>query len=100
MLFRPAFMRLKNIENESVRKDKFFEMLFEIIRKITNTFEPQLLRQILNGAVTPNWLTMLKNTVGFDMARWANDEEMNQYLNAQDPNFRSKALVEYEHLMR
>ncbi len=98
--FEAAFKRVRMIENESIRQEKFYEMTFQILKKITNTFDARLMRELKHQNITPDWYSMLQRVMGLDLNNWANDAEMDQYRTHTDANFRGKAQHEYQRFMR
>lgn len=98
--FEAAFRRVRNIENEAIRQEKFYEMTFQILKKITNTFDARLMRELQNQKITPNWYAMLQRVMGLDLNNWSSDAEMDQFRTHTDINFRAKAQKEYSNFMR
>ena len=99
MSFRDAFRRVKKIENEELRKDKFYEIFFQILKKVTEKFGTDIIRQLKSGENRPAWYLMLQDSIWFSIKNWDESGELNRYNDSKDENFRAKAKQEYNHLM-
>ena len=99
MSFQQAFQRIKKIKDPKEQKQMFFEMHYEIVRKIMGELSDDIIEKLIKTNNHPNWYSMLRRTIGFNIKNY-NSNDVNSYSGFEDPTYQAKAQKELDFLLQ
>ena len=99
MSFQQAFQRIKKIKDPKEQKQRFFEMHYEIVRKIMGELSDDIIEKLIKTNNHPNWYSMLRRTIGFNIKNY-NSNDVNGYSGFEDPTYQAKAQKELDFLLQ